>query len=586
MEPTSAQRQAIDSDAQEIIVVAGPGSGKTATTIRRIKRLVVSGTNPRGIVALTFTNAAAAELEERLSSHNIDGLGYCGTLHGFALRCLKQYGQALGYGERLALIGEEATAAMIESKARSLGCKTPLKKLLQIKPATHLRGILTNPGAEFPRLSPELRVIAAYYADLRESGLVDFDTILSEFSRMAQRPGFELPFTHLFVDEVQDSAAIDWEIYRALPMANKFYVGDPDQSIYAFRGGRPDLMLDACRRPGVEVIALEANFRGHSEICDAANALIEHNQERIHKATLSVRGSGGQVTVFKPALNEGDEISTVVAALISCVEVVPSGRVPEWPVSGDPVCLKHNEIAVLARNNDLCAAYRDQLKVAGIPVAEAERVDLPPDWSLARSLVELLVNPENDTLAYFFWLEKQKHHGLADDDAAGVAHATRQKAARLGLSINRMLWNYGPGRVEDIGAALAAQEVTAESRMRVVQLVRRLPIGSDLLALALAMGQDQGEKTAAVEGVTVTTLHGSKGKEFDVVFLVGFEDEILPGNRKSDGPEQVEEARRLAFVGMTRARNALFISHSLSRKTSWGAVGAHKESRFVKEAGL
>lgn len=576
MTPTIAQRQAINSDVQNILVVAGPGSGKTATTVKRIKRLVISGTNVRGIVALTFTNAAARELEKRLDEHGILGLGYCGTLHGFALKMLKLYGAGMGYGERLALIGEDAVADLIESKAKTLGCKTPLKKLLKWKSevsASETR-ICSSAGM---RLTDEDRVILSYYAELRESGLVDFDTILTEFLLMLQAWNETklgtLGFTHLFVDEVQDSASVDWEIYHALPMANKFFVGDQDQSIYAFRGGRPDLMK---LRGDGEVIMLEENFRSHDMICDVANHLIKQNLERIPKWTISAKGPGGRIGVLGGFINEGSEISAVIREInFTNADTSLENKEDSFASPSVEQC---SEIAVLSRNNDLAIAFRDQLRAVGIPVAEDEKVQLPADWALAQALIELLVNPENDTLAYFYLIAKGVERAKA--------HELQQVSRRIGASMNHAL-GFPPNiDVGAVGQWMALEGITSESRMRVATIIRRLPLGADLLALALAMGQDEGETKDAVEGVTVTTMHGAKGREWDTVFIVGFEDEILPGNRKSDGAAQVEEARRLAYVAVTRARKNLFFSYSLSRKTSWGTIEVHKPSRFLKEMGL
>ncbi len=569
-------------------MVAGPGSGKTATTVQRIRRLIDGGVSPAKIVAMTFTNAGARELEDRLALGNeVDyvpyqiRLGYSGTLHGFALKMLKTYGTAIGYGERLALIGEEAVADLIESKAKTLGCKTPLKKLLELKGK-----ITTGPIFKEERLTDTERVLLSYHAELRESGLVDFDTILTEFHRMICVDVVAQvrisTFTHLFVDERQDSAKIDCDIYRMLPIANKFQVGDPDQSIYAFRGGRPDLMVEACRRAELAIV-LEANFRSHAEICDAANALIEHNVERIHKATVSVKGPGGRVDVLPAAMNEGAEVAEVVGKVLYSQHPI---AVPVMvAITGEPHT-PLNEIAILARNNIELVAFREQLKANGIPVAEEAKADLPTDWALAKSLIELLVKPENDALAYFYMIAGHLAEGKSDNEARGVARDAKLAAARLGKSINAHVLFFPTNLTIDGATQFLAADLSRETMMRIATIIRRLPAGSDLLQLALAMAQDQGEQTAAVEGITVCTIHASKGREFDVVFLVGFEDEILPGNRKSDGPAQVEEARRLAYVGVTRARKQLFISYSLNRKTSWGAIEAHKPSRFIKEMGL
>lgn len=590
MNPTASQRQAIESDANNILVVAGPGSGKTATTCSRIRRLIDSGVNPAKIVALTFTNAAAGELEKRLSIGEEVAfvpyairLGYCGTLHGFALKMLKKHGEAIGFGERLALIGEDAVADLIEAKAKQLGCKTPLKKLLELK-----GGFRAGPVFKEERLTDIERVLASYYADLREGGMVDFDTILSEFLRLLrtvvvpagarlENAVVKIPpcgeFTHLFVDEVQDSAAIDWEIYWAMPVQNRFFVGDQDQSIYAFRGGRPDLMVDMSARHE-QTILLEDNFRSHTEICKAAQRLIDHTSGvRYPKQTLSVKGPGGLVLRVSERYNSGDEAAEVSRIIRSETAV------------GCPA----EEVAVLARTNVICAEVREQLKADGVPVAEAAKSGLPRDWALAKAIVELAANPLNDTLAYFCLLTKERHLGQPEKNARKIANDA-QRAARsamrplcreLGFAVS------DEPRLANINVFLSDHQISTETRMRIVGLMRLLPADADLLQLALAMSQDDGKQSEATTGVTVTTMHGAKGREWDVVVIAGFEEEEIVSRSNVDpSSETVDEARRLAYVAVTRARKRLFITHSRMRKTSWGAIETHRPCRFMEEMGL
>jgi len=574
MNPTTSQRQAIDSDAKNILVVAGPGSGKTATTVARIQRLIEMQVNPRAIVALTFTNAAADELRKRLSyiprgsTTVVDPpLGYCGTLHGFALKMLKQHGTGIGFGNRTALIGEEAVADLIEAKAKQLGCKKPLKRLLELKAEMYPSGF------EGGRLSDEARVIASYYADLREGGMVDFDTILSEFLRMVKEYGslrqpFVWPFTHLFVDEVQDSAAIDWDIYWSLPMMQRFFVGDQDQSIYAFRGGRPDLMK---LRDDGEIIMLEENFRSRVEICTAAQRLIDHTSgARYPKATISMRGTGGLVLRVPAEGNSGAE-----AAEISRIVRAESAIGASW-----------NEIAVLARTNLICAEIRDQLKAEGVPVAEGAKSGLPKDWALAKALVEWAANPLNDTLGYFFLLAQRRQMGNPEKIARQIVNEIQRSARSKMQTLHRATGALLMDRyyVGDVGILLSDHQISTETRMRVVGLMRLLPVDADLLQLALAMTQDHGTSVPAETGVTVTTMHGAKGREWDVVILAGFEEEEMVSRSNVDpSSEVVDEARRLAYVAVTRARHRLFITHSRMRKTSWGAIELHRPCRFLEE---
>lgn len=581
---TAAQICAIQSDSFRILVLAGPGSGKTQTSVDRVKRLVEAGTHPGKICAITFTNNAAREFEHRVGKWSepvqgsrllsIDhGLGYVGTLHGFALRGLRKYGHTWGYGERIAVIDENAMAELLLSKAKSLNCKATLKDILEVK----AQGSRAK-GEKGLFASPIELVLSGYYEDLREGGLVDFDSLLSEFLLMINkdemvRRQLAEEFGHLFVDEVQDSAAIDWQIYDALLMPYKFFVGDPDQAIYSFRGGRVDEMMRRAKSKSFEVIRLEENFRSHSEICEAANWLIANNTDRIAKKTISAKGAGGEIITIEACANEGAEIGTVTKAIKFLIT----------PLAGLPSEHKPEEIAVLGRTNDIVNNFRRSLKATGIQVAEQAKTTVPPDWRWAKAFVEFLVNPENDTLAYFYLIAMQTRRGVAESDARATAHRQRKEAAQAGVSINQHIMKHTKGDLATVAAALTGAGCSRESFMKVTELRRSLPEDAQLVDLALAMNRASDPVESKKQGVTVTTMHGAKGLEFDVVFIVGAEDEIIPGRRKSQTAADIEEERRLFFVAVTRARKALYIAHAASRVTPWKQIQQQHPSRFIAE---
>lgn len=570
-EMTAAQREAVETDATNVVLLAGPGSGKTFTVVARIERLIRDGVSPPCVAAITFTNAAARELEERILLEISTGtafhgtpfeshaLGFCGTLHGFALRCLKRFGGDHGYGDRTSIISPESAEDLLASKAKTLGCKTPVDKILKIK--SDMSRAWTG--------SVEQSVIALYEEDLREAGIVDFDLLLSEFLSLLQGSAIfanrvHEQFSYLFVDEVQDSGPVDWAIYRILAIVNKFFVGDPDQSIYKFRGADVSLIVDECNDLATCVIKLEDNFRSRFEITEAAQRLIERNEGRIPKRTASVKGPGGSVHFFPEALNEGDEIGKVAIEIRNSM-VDPS------------------EIAVLARTNAIANGFARTLAATGLPVRQAKKSELPDDWRFCRSLLELLVNPECDALAFFYLVALYEKKGAPANEARNAAHAVRRSALAVGRSINasNLGFKVGMNSVE-MAVLLTAQGISRESRMLVSELILGLPRAGDLADLALAAAQVRDTvEEATGEGINVLTFHGSKGREFDVVFLVGLEDETIPGKRKD-----VEEERRLLFVGITRAREKLYLSSCGSRVAKYGTfekIEARTPSRFLKE---
>lgn len=571
---TASQQEAINTTESQVLLLAGPGSGKTSTIVARINKVIEDGVPPEKIVVLTFTNASAREIEERIE-RSCDGdvavsymrddfpLGYVGTLHGFALRCLKEHGTDAGYGARVSIISPGSAADLILSKAQSLGSRATIKDLLTIK-ATGLppRGAM---------LTVDQTVIAAYYDDLASAGVVDFDVLLEEFSRLIPAMGAVLAqeYTHLFVDEVQDSATIDWKIYDGLPVANKFYVGDPDQAIYSFRGGDVGLMEATAKQPGVKVIRLEENFRSRVVICEAAQRLIEHNLGRIPKRTIPVHTEIGTVFHHPGDLNEGAEIAHVGTKIKLLLE--------EGPNHSDP-----SEIAILARTNDIAMAFQKTLKAWNIPVVERAKSDLPKDWPMARALIEFLSNTENDTLAFLFMIQLLAKRGVPSSEGRRAAHAALKAAQSAKRSLNLSNLGFQPEiTLSGLGQVMHEAELSLESRMVISQAIRDLSASSSMMDLALYLASTREVvKESNPDGISVLTIHGAKGREWDNVFLVGFEEEVIPGKRKN---ANIEEERRLAYVAVTRARDRLWIMHSLSRVTAWGAIVQHHPSRFIEE---
>lgn len=592
---TAPQLAAITTNAPKIIAIAGPGSGKSATLVARINRLIDEGVKPERIAAITFTNDAARELEERLRpktslacdavrcivpdevAHLVKprgpALAHCGTLHSFCLKILREHGGFLGYGSRLSLISPESAADLLASKALSQGSKTPLKKLLELK--------AKGRPERGTRLSTDEIIVATYYDELREAGILDFDLILTEALRLIKQAmehavsTWGLGIDDLFVDEVQDASALDWAIYDALSIPNKFFVGDPDQAIYGFRGGDVTELLQRAMLPTYAVIYLEANFRSRVEICEVAQRLISRNTLRVPKATISNKGHGGEVVTLEPSMNEGEEIGRVthvIKALTVNLGPDPFGH-PVKDYTDTP------SIAVLARTNAIASGFAKTLAACGVPVVARETSDLPLDWPLARSLVELRVNPENDSLAFFFLVSLYKRKGASPKDALDAAHAARKSAASVGKSLNRA--NLGLDSVAFARDWMDEVDtnkipISLEARMVIADTLKHLAPDASILELALALGSVKSiTKEGTTEGVHVLTMHAAKGREFDAVFVVGLEEEVFRG--------ELEEERRLAYVAVTRAREQLFLSYALSRVTPWGAIKAHSASRFLAE---
>ncbi len=598
---TPAQHAAITTKENEVVAVAGPGSGKTATLVERIVYVIRAGAAPESIAILTFTNVGANELARRLEAR-LPGTkpGFLGTLHSFCLRMLRDHGSAFGYGERVALISPESAADLLESKARSLNCKAPVKDLLALKREG-------RPNID-TRVDIKATAVAGYFDDLREAGVVDYDALLSEFlhilrgvsdSALAVDAALSARFSHLFVDESQDSALIDWMIYRSLPIRNKFFVGDPDQSIFAFRGASVSELIAQTKRVSGGPIYLEANFRSHEEICAGAQRLITHNTNRVDKATISQIGKGGKIFVPEPCANEGDEIAKVCRTIVAINKGAPFGIAVKSStvVAGENIVevkpVPQLTIAILAPTNQIADGFRRTLVHSGIDVVSIERKPLPPDWRLARAFIELVANPENDTLAFMYLVARFEKNGANPKEAREAAHAARRTAAAAGRSLNSA--NIHAPRItapENAVKALADQPVSKEALRLAIEKFQDLPPGSAMLEFTVSLAECREiERESKDPGVHVGTIHGAKGREFDVVFLVGFEEEVIPGRARllTDPIAQeagIEEARRVAYVGLTRARKEVYITSAKSRAVVFGAhreIKARTPSRFTAE---
>lgn len=533
------QLKAVNSDDANIVCIASPGSGKTRTLTERIARLVRDGHDPRRFAVLTFTNAAADELTKRIVDTK---LGYCGTLHGFMLRAIQAHGSRVGLGPNPTVLDEQQAADMLRRcviEQRYRGTKRDIDEALR-----------AGPSVKAPTLAG--LVAMAYFQTLASGNLLTFDTILHYGQRVAH---LCTGYTHLFVDEAQDSSLHDWDIYDALPMPNKFFVGDVDQAIYSFRGGDPSGLIAWSLGRDVVTIRLEDNYRCAGAIAETAQQLIERNANRVRKSTVSKTWELGKVfTIAYPtAFEEMQKTCAWVCGVMS----------------------PQNSVAVLLRTNHLARQFSEALEAAGVRVAKRLAPTTPLDWRTCKAALAFLNDPENDMLASLF---------QAHINGQAVADKLRINAAAQGKSINAMTFNLGPVySLHTVGQTLRRLGISVESVALVDKALAGMPVDDALHDLTIRLIEQENHTDEVGDGVTVCTMHAAKGREFDCVFLPAFEQSVIPGDRKNG---DVEEERRLAYVAMTRARHELVISWTAERKPEWGPAVPAKPSQFVEEAGL
>jgi DNA helicase-2/ATP-dependent DNA helicase PcrA len=549
-----AQQAIVQSDAPLICVLASAGSGKTRVLIERIQRLIRLGTDPQKIVALSYTREASAEIAVRLGIT----IGFCGTLHSFLLKLIQQNAERLGYASsRLVVLEEPAADELLARCAEDVGCRSSLRQLKSALVAE------TAPRAIRTGLALEQLALKRYFKTLRQHGLISYDGILAEGLRLLKSPHVNrenFPFTHLFVDELQDASELDFEIYRTcwILFTHCFFVGDDSQAIFSFRGGSSECLLKMTRTTGFEVHALNENYRSDRAICAAAQRLIEHNKDRYPKILLPISTDEGRVSVrqFKsPVLEQAAVIEAIQKESGTCAVLVRNRK-------GN------------AGTGALVQDWVECLTASGIPVQTNRMKQKSADWALLKAAIAVLIDPTNDWACYNLIR-------LKDGEAA---HEIKLLAQASGRSINDSTLHLPTDLVPMAYKPILARIGVSLSSLELFDLALE-KLGPDEHGTELLALLSEDDEQVIGQGVTVTTLHGAKGREFSAVFLPAFEDEIIP-SRKT-GPE-LDEERRLSYVGFTRARHHLWISHVESRKPLFG--GWHPQpvnpSRFIKEAGL
>lgn len=560
---TSSQLAAIRLDASRVAVVAGPGSGKSTVLVERIRRLIETGADPRSIFVVTFTNAAARVVEKRLKRLGLNTqLGYAGTLHGLALRLCKAHHHLIpGLPAKISVMNKEQASEFLSDTCIDLQATGTLKAIREaVKNMTILNVIQ---GAKNVNL-----IAASYYRRMIRSGLLDFDSILMLAAYICGRLTRDniVLCQHLLWDEIQDSGFYDHCILSESLAANKFVVGDQDQSAYKFRRATPDLFVKILTRGQWALIKLEDNFRCGPSICQAANKLIAHNKDRMEKQTLAVDREREDAVLYRHYKTEAEETRMLAT------QIMYNQASMEW-----------SEMAVLVPYNDLAQRYADALQAHGIPVAMRKDAAIPIDWSRTLSLLALISNPDNDFLMYR-WLVKTQDVKKAD--------AAKLRALKERCSINHWLppeESFTDNlELAKVPQYLARFNVQTDSMAIVERVMQELPADASITELCQALADQDLFLTDEGTGVTVTTFHSAKGREWSAVWMPAFEEGFCP---RLGASNDLQEERRLAYIGFTRAREYLSVSSAGKRRPIWGREGGKPEeervaSRFVGESGL
>ena len=578
------QREAVLDFDHNLLILACAGSGKTRTITSKIAYAIENGIyKPYQILAVTFTNRAAAEMKGRvetlLPSTDLSGLEMR-TFHSFGAYLLRRYGTLVGLSKDFCIYDDSDSLSLLDTV--STLDKHSLREVVKAISKAKDKGLTPDsPGLD--KLLPDYdfpTLFRKYEEALAASGNADFADLITKPTELLDKhpdvaEAVRNRFRMVLVDEYQDSNRMQFEFLRDLvsPETRLVVVGDDDQSIYSFRGADiGNILTFASNFENVREIKLEKNYRSTSQILCAAGALIAHNKERHKKELVSAEHIEGQ----KPAVMfsmtgkaEAERIANLIYNL------------------GD-----YDNTAVLYRTNAQSQSFEQAFTDRRIPykVVGALRFYEREEVKDALSILRLLMN-HRDTVSF---------RRIINKPPRGLGSAKLEKIESYGPDLHDSLVEFVSSTSWTvIGYALVfltacdnaeerigLDENLGENLGQLVSVLSEAGSGRDALSqflekLTLDSTTLGDHDPRDQEGVTLMTMHNTKGLEFDRVFVVGMEDEIIPG-RSAESERQIEEERRIFYVAMTRARKSLYLSFAANR-SMWGRTEYHIPSRFLGE---
>jgi DNA helicase II / ATP-dependent DNA helicase PcrA len=613
-----AQLDAVTHVDGPLLIVAGAGSGKTRVLTRRIAHLIQSGVSPFEILAITFTNKAADEMKQRVAAlvGPVAQKMWVSTFHSACVRILRREAHHLGYPSSFTIYDQADAVRLAGYVIRDLGLdqkRFQPRAIHSIISSAKNEGLNAGQLAERAMVPPEKKaaeVYAEYQRRLQQAGAMDFDDLLLNAVRLFRAhpevlEHYRRRFRHVLVDEYQDTNAVQNELVLQLAgqHRNVCVVGDSDQSIYRFRGAdiRNILQFEEAF-PETTIVLLEQNYRSTQTILDAANAVIANNFGRKPKELWTDAGPGDRIIRFQ-AEDEVDE-SQFVANELARLHQDGSHR---W-----------GDMAVFYRTNAQSRVLEEYLMRVGIPykVIGGTRFYDRREVRDALSYVRVAANPSDEvSLKRILNVPKRgigdttvakldafaRAHGYTFIDAlrraddAGVGGRAVKGIAGFLAQLDGFvdLVERGPAPLleavlRDTGYVAELEDqrsIEAEGRIENLQelvgVARQFETTDEFLE-QISLVADTDELAEDDSSVVLMTLHAAKGLEFPVVFCIGLEDGIFPHIRAIGEPDEMEEERRLAYVGLTRAQERLYLTHAWSRML-FGSSQYNPPSRFLDE---
>ncbi len=623
------QRQAVTSDSKNLLVLAGAGSGKTRVIAHRVAWLIKAGDiNPHSILTVTFTNKAAREMRGRIEGIVEQEMGnfWCGTFHGISHRLLRAHWEEAGLRREFAILDSEDQYRVIKRVSKSLGLddtKWPPRQIQWFinKQKDECRRSKDVETADDYFAEKMNEVYAAYEELCERESLVDFGELLLRTYLLLKTnenvlDHYKKRFRHILVDEFQDTNEVQYQFLKLLceGEGHIMSVGDDDQSIYGWRGAKSENINRFTKDyKNTEIIRLEQNYRSTSIILGAANAVIENNQGRMGKELWTEQKEGEPISIYS-AYNEDDEARYVV------------GSIQNWMEQGRDL----NEVAILYRSNAQSRALEEAILREGLAyrIYGGLRFYERAEIKNAMSYLRLVFGREDD--AAFERVINIPPRGIGAK-TLDIIRSRAQKietslwkacqdlletdglTPRASQSVEGFLSDFEDLEIETKDLPLRdlvdhviqrsglieyhKKEAGEKGRTRVENLAELVTAASDFepeplddaeeIPLKLFIDHaalDAGETQASdhESAIQLMTLHSAKGLEFPLVFITGFEEGLFPHKLSIEEADQLQEERRLCYVGMTRSMERLFIVHAEMRNLH-GTETFNPPSRFLRE---
>ncbi len=622
------QQQAVFTTEGPLLILAGAGSGKTTVLVNRIAYILQSGLcNPWNILAITFTNKAAGELKDRICAAVPEGGAdiWAATFHSTCARILRRYGDRIGYSSHFTVYGTDDQKRLVKDVTKQLGIdekRTPAKAVLA--EISRAKDKMQSPKemlklAQYDSRKIEIaKIYEVYQARLKTADAMDFDDLLCNtvelFEQFPEILGFyQNQFRYIMVDEYQDTNKVQYKFVSMLAQkhGNICVVGDDDQSIYKFRGATIENILSFENTfKGAKVIRLEQNYRSTSTILDAANGVISNNTVRKGK-TLWTQNPKGEKVELHTCDNERDEAMFIAKTI---TDGVADGR-------------KYSDYAVLYRTNAQSNSIEQALSRSGIPhrIIGGHRFYDREEIRDMVAYLQVVNNPHDDVrLARIINVPKRgigaRTVTVASEIASGLGESLysvikeadsypqlSRAANKLKEFVSLIDGFINAEKSGDYTLAELYNLITEHTeyenylRMEKDNPDVRIENIEELSSNIIKFEEDYGEEAdlsnfleeisllsdidnydSESDTCVMMTLHSAKGLEFPVVFITGMEEGLFPSIASMMNPEEIGEERRLAYVGITRAKQKLYLTKTRSRML-FGSTTYNKESRFVTE---